>query len=548
MPTMTGIIRRTILLLVLLGACFPTSTAAQLNPNELVLLYNRNSDASGSLAQHYAQVRHVPVGRLLGMDLPLGDSISWTEYQRAARRIADFISKIDDANLVRCVVTFYGVPLKIAAPIPTSNERKRLEELRPLRDRARDGLVALLTEMAQATGAVRFSTHEEAKLEEQVERYERLRDQASDTAGRLTGADRAKANQQLLGFIERAEGLPTSLRLLRAALDRAGNNKAGDRFNRVERDRKIAEAALAKISRVGPMSPQYGEALRSLVKWRGLIGLSRWLQADLARLAGKECASSFDSELSLLLWGEYNPYRWQPNLLNPDVAKKWIRTDDLATLMVARIDAPSADIARRMIDEAIQVEKAGLKGKFYIDARGITKSNAYAQYDRDLLELSDLIKAETDIPVVLDRRGPVFTRGSCPNAALYCGWYSLANYVPAFDFQPGAVGYHIASFELRSLRNKNKSYWCAGLLTDGVVATIGPTQEPYLTAFPPPSKFFGLLLTGKYTLVECFYRSKPFNSWRMALLGDPLYRPFAKNPQLSMDDLAAFVSPRVAGE
>jgi hypothetical protein len=28
------------------------------------------------------------------------------------------------------------------------------------------------------------------------------------------------------------------------------------------------------------------------------------------------------------------------------------------------------------------------------------------------------------------------------------------------------------------------------------------------------------------TLVECFARSNPFNSWMMTLIGDPLYRPF----------------------
>ena len=40
------------------------------------------------------------------------------------------------------------------------------------------------------------------------------------------------------------------------------------------------------------------------------------------------------------------------------------------------------------------------------------------------------------------------------------------------------------------------------------------------------------MLTGKYTLVEAYYRTKPFNSWVMVLVGDPLYNPFKKNPAL----------------
>jgi hypothetical protein len=35
-----------------------------------------------------------------------------------------------------------------------------------------------------------------------------------------------------------------------------------------------------------------------------------------------------------------------------------------------------------------------------------------------------------------------------------------------------------------------------------------------------------VLLSGKYTLVETYYRTTPFNSWVMTLVGDPLYNPF----------------------
>ncbi len=109
-------------------------------------------------------------------------------------------------------------------------------------------------------------------------------------------------------------------------------------------------------------------------------------------------------------------------------------------------------------------------------------------------------------------------------------------YVDAFDFVPGAVAFHIASSEAVSLRDPRKKYWCKQLLEDGVAATIGPVNEPYLVSFPLPKEFFGLLLTGRYTLVECFYMSKHFNSWKQLLVGDPLYRPFARNPQLAVQD------------
>ncbi|OHB81267.1 MAG: hypothetical protein A2Z38_01740 [Planctomycetes bacterium RBG_19FT_COMBO_48_8] len=65
---------------------------------------------------------------------------------------------------------------------------------------------------------------------------------------------------------------------------------------------------------------------------------------------------------------------------------------------------------------------------------------------------------------------------------------------------------------------------------DGITATLGPVAEPYLHAFPEPRTFFPKLYEGN-CLVEAYYRTKPFNSWQMLLIGDPLYRPFKKFPQ-----------------
>jgi len=63
--------------------------------------------------------------------------------------------------------------------------------------------------------------------------------------------------------------------------------------------------------------------------------------------------------------------------------------------------------------------------------------------------------------------------------------------------------------------------------------TIGPVSEPYLHAFPRPEEFFGLLVTGKYTLVECYWKTELLTSWMMVLVGDPLYNPYAKTPKLT---------------
>jgi uncharacterized protein (TIGR03790 family) len=132
--------------------------------------------------------------------------------------------------------------------------------------------------------------------------------------------------------------------------------------------------------------------------------------------------------------------------------------------------------------------------------------------------------------VVLDLRPGLFLRGSCPQAALYCGWYSLRKYVPSCTWQRGAVAYHVASGEATTLRKPGSQVWCKRMLEEGVAATLGPVAEPYLTAFPLPDDFFPLLMTGKLSLLEVYFRTIPHLSWQMVLIGDPLYKPFQHNP------------------
>ncbi|MHC4648832.1 MAG: TIGR03790 family protein [Planctomycetota bacterium] len=91
------------------------------------------------------------------------------------------------------------------------------------------------------------------------------------------------------------------------------------------------------------------------------------------------------------------------------------------------------------------------------------------------------------------------------------------------------MGYHIASLEAENLRDPNSSRWCPAMLADGITATLGAVAEPYLHSFPEPKAFFLQLFDGR-CLVEAYYLTKPFNSWQLVLIGDPLYRPFKRRP------------------
>jgi len=257
------------------------------------------------------------------------------------------------------------------------------------------------------------------------------------------------------------------------------------------------------------------------------------LRLKIDYIVGKETSASVDSELSMVLFRNYELYRWQINRLqsslNISKHQDELLSVGLGTLMVSRLDGPSEDIIMALENKAISAEKTGLNGVAYFDSRGILEKNQYGIYDQSLRDLAILTRLRTELQVKEERTAKLFAPGSCPQTAIYCGWYSLRKYVDAFDFVDGAIGFHIASFEAAGLRDPNSSQWCPSMLADGITATLGAVAEPYLHSLPEPRAFFTELYNGR-CLVEAYYRTKPFNSWQLLLIGDPLYRPF-KRPE-----------------
>jgi len=284
--------------------------------------------------------------------------------------------------------------------------------------------------------------------------------------------------------------------------------------------------------------------LAAVAAEKGLIGLVYAYGSEMNPASYRDAA--VDNELALLWHGNYplgnmqgNPLHWKAR--QDPAPEGAVLPNDVtwpAFYMTARIDGPTAADAKRMIDDAVAVEKTGLTGTVYLDAGG-----KFESYDVFLKKLAALLAKETTLQVVLDEQKTLFAPDSCPDAALYIGWYSLCNYVPAFTWNKGAVGYHIASYEASNLRNPQTKEWCAKMIQHGVAATMGPVSEPYLSAFPLPEDFFSLLLTGKYTLAECYWRTQPCASWQMTLIGDPLYNPYKGNPQLTVDKLQDKLAP-----
>jgi len=306
--------------------------------------------------------------------------------------------------------------------------------------------------------------------------------------------------------------------------------KRGPLKNQEDKLKRLKKSLEQRKKEIG-QSEKNGSA-KSTKRGRNVDPKLAQLQSEIDRITGKETNASVDSELSMVLFGDYELYRWQPNEL-----KNSARGLNFNTLMVSRLDGPGENIAIGLVDKAISAEKTGLKGIAYVDSRGIAddkKPYSPGYFDQSLRDLASLIELRTTIAVKQEQTEKLFAPGTCPRTAIYCGWYSLKKYIDAFDFVNGAIGYHIASLEAADLRDPNSSQWCPAMLRDGITATLGAVAEPYLHTFPEPKAFFLELLNGR-CLVEAYYHTKPFNSWQLVLIGDPLYKPFKKLSSASLN-------------
>lgn len=313
-------------------------------------------------------------------------------------------------------------------------------------------------------------------------------------------------------------GIPLRIQPPAAALSvRAGQAGLNIELKKLEADLKLG----ARLT-----EPEKDEIAARIKELKGEIG-----KASLS-----DMGAALDSEIALALAdGNYPLAMWIQNPFFEGFRGQKLRVEKRDVVMVSRLDGPSAQIVRRIIDDSLYVEANGLKGTAYFDARWPKPTNenlqGYAFYDNSIHNAAEQMRQSGRLDVVLDARSDLFQPGDCPDAALYCGWYSLAHYVDAFKWRRGAVAYHIASAECQTLKSGNSQVWCKRMLEEGVAATIGPVNEPYVQGFPVPEIFFGILSDGYYTLSEAYLLSIPFFSWQMVLVGDPLYRPFLVKPE-----------------
>jgi uncharacterized protein (TIGR03790 family) len=210
-------------------------------------------------------------------------------------------------------------------------------------------------------------------------------------------------------------------------------------------------------------------------------------------------------------------------------------------LLVARLDGPSAAIARGLVDKALQAEADGLWGRAYFDLRNITEPS-YKLGDDWIRGAAEACR-HLGFEVVVDENPGTFPAAfPMSQIAFYIGWYngSVSGPFtrPVVEFMPGAFAYHLHSYSAVTLRSNNEN-WVGPLLAKGATITMGCVTEPYLACTPDVGVFTARLIYYGFTFGEAAYAAQPVLSWQTTVVGDPLYRPFGKYPELLHRELLA---------
>jgi uncharacterized protein (TIGR03790 family) len=217
-------------------------------------------------------------------------------------------------------------------------------------------------------------------------------------------------------------------------------------------------------------------------------------------------------------------------------------------LLVARLDGPTADIANGLVDKAMQAERDGLWGRAYFDARGLERNDGYFLGDEWILDAAK-ISHQLGFETTIDDKPETFP-ASFPMSqiALYCGWYdgnvSGPFTLPNVEFMPGAFAYHLHSFSAATIHSATQN-WVGPLLAKGATCTMGCVYEPYLSGTPNVAAFLARWMASGFTFGEAAWAAQPVLSWQTTVVGDPLYRPFGKSPELLHEELGRNHSPLV---
>lgn len=235
---------------------------------------------------------------------------------------------------------------------------------------------------------------------------------------------------------------------------------------------------------------------------------------------------------------------------NPTLQKESLITVDDKVLIVCRLDGPSVEIVRGMVEKALLAEACTPEGHSYLDTRGLTADDGYTFRDKLMVQVQDAWKM-LDLPFTHDTNPDVVDLSTFKGPLHYYGWYAGSQKpAGAVRFRTGGICIHLHSYSAGSVRNVDVA-WVAPLLSWNATCAYGTVYEPYTIGFPYEHLFWNRLARG-WNFGQAGMIANHKLSWQSVFCGDPLYTPYRDNWKdtraARRQALAALISARAKKE
>lgn len=238
--------------------------------------------------------------------------------------------------------------------------------------------------------------------------------------------------------------------------------------------------------------------------------------------------ASVDSELMLVRAGEYD--------IDKALDSGYFKKETPLTLadkivVVCRLDGPTVEIVKGMIEKAVIAEALTADGSSFLDTRNLTSADAYQARD-DAMEGVGTTWSNLGIPFTRDEFSDVADLSTIKDLLHYQGW-EASGHAPKDPvvFRTGAIAVHThtgtSGIANAATVRGDKFGWAGPLLSWNATCTFGAVYVPYLEGFPYEDVFWDRIAKG-WQFGEAGMAANKMVSWQSVFLGDPLYCPHGK--------------------
>jgi uncharacterized protein (TIGR03790 family) len=198
---------------------------------------------------------------------------------------------------------------------------------------------------------------------------------------------------------------------------------------------------------------------------------------------------------------------------SPSFGQNMHHDPSLGTYLVSRLDGPTQEIAKALVDKAMDAEKI------------VTPHSGSAFFTSSAFGKEGMVVAKRHgvQARVEDRNFAISNNLSDETMWMFADGHDYRA-IRTSPWPPGSVAGFLKSNTLARMRDSKDKYWVPGLLEEGVTATYGAVVEPYVQGYTRGDILLDRFWSGRYTFAEAFAMATPTVRWAMSAVGDPLYK------------------------